>query len=116
MPVLRYVVGAGEYVRPAAEGTLELILPSDEAEVGSDGPLDFTWLETAQAAVYRVDIYEGDRVVLSGLVPSGVAIYRAPPGVQQRLASGSLRWRVVALDIQGQEIRVSPWRNLKRRS
>jgi hypothetical protein len=35
--------------------------------------------------------------------------------VQQRVAAGTLRWRVVALDIQGQEIRVSAWRILKPR-
>jgi hypothetical protein len=94
---------------------LELLLPANDVEIGPEGPLDFTWLETAQAAVYRVDVYDGDRVVLSGLVPSGLAIYRAPPWVQQRLAGGALRWRVVAMDINGQEIRVSPWRNLKPR-
>jgi hypothetical protein len=116
MPVLRYIVGAGSSVlRPATEGALGLLLPADDAEIALQGPLDFTWLETTQAAVYRIDIYDGDRVVLSGLVPAGIAIYRAPPWVQQRLAAGPLRWRVAALDIQGQEIGVSAWRNLKPR-
>jgi hypothetical protein len=116
MPVLRYIVGAGGRAAAATpEGGLELLLPVENAEVGPDAPLDFTWLETAQAAVYRLDVYDGDRVVLSGLIPSGIGTYRAPPWVPQRVASGSLRWRVVALDIQGQEIRVSAWRNLKPR-
>jgi hypothetical protein len=51
--------------------------------------------------------------VLAALVPSSITIYRAPPWVQHRVAGGTLRWRVVALDINGQEIGVSAWRMLK---
>jgi hypothetical protein len=116
MPVLRYIVGAGDALsRPATAGVLGLLLPVEDAEIGLQGSLDFTWVETTQAAVYRIDIYDGDRVVLSGLVPAGIATYRAPPWVQQRAAAGPLRWRVAALDIQGQETGVSAWRNLKPR-
>jgi hypothetical protein len=111
MPILRYLVGAGAPVPAAApEGTLALLLPEDGADIGRSGPLEFSWIEIAPAAVYRVDIYDGDRVVVAGLVPAGLAVYRAPPWVPQRLTEGTLRWRVAALDIRGQEIHVSPWR------
>jgi hypothetical protein len=93
---------------------LELLLPADNAEIGTQAPLDFTWLETTQAAVYRIDIYAGDRVVLSGLVPAGIAVYRARPWVRQRVAAGPLRWRVGS-GHSGQAIGVSAWRNLKPR-
>jgi hypothetical protein len=114
MPVVRYIVGAGAPPGVALRrGALELLLPADEATVGTDVPLDLSWLEHVQAAVYRVDIYESDRLVLSGLVPSGTAVYRMPPWVQHRVAGGALRWRVAALDVNGQEIGVSGWRLLK---
>jgi hypothetical protein len=114
MPVVRYIVGAG--ASPAAglgRGAPVLLLPADAIPIGLDAPLDFTWLGTTEAAVYRVDVHEADRLVLSGLVPAGVAIYRAPPWVQHRVAGGALRWRVAALDSSGKEIGVSAWRTLR---
>lgn len=117
MPVLRYIVGGGARDRDALqrESQLDVLLPPDSADLSSGQPLEFTWIEIAQAAVYRVEIYDGQEVVFSGLVPSGAGIYRAPPWVKDKIAGGELRWRIVALDVQGKEIRVSAWRSVRLR-
>jgi hypothetical protein len=41
-----------------------------------------------------------------------VAAYRPPPFLKERAGSGAIRWRVVALDVSGRELRASVWRRL----
>ena len=114
MPVLRYVVGgsAPEGATVSSTVDLELLLPSDNATARVKDPLELAWSEVTQGSVYRVDIQDATGAVLSALVPSGIGSYRAPPWVTERLTKGPLRWRVVALDIQGKEARASAWRTL----
>jgi hypothetical protein len=50
--------------------------------------------------------------VLSALVQRGIGSYRLPPFIKDRAPSGRLRWRVLAIDVTGREIRGSAWRRL----
>jgi hypothetical protein len=115
MPVLRYIVGGAPADGAQRAEDLQLLLPLDAAELAADQPLDFTWLETTQGAVYRVEIDDRQQVVHAALVPAGTGIYRAPPWLHERAGGKPLRWRVVALDVQGAEVRISAWRGLRLR-
>jgi hypothetical protein len=112
-PVLRYVVPG--HAEPIAQ-QLKLVHPLDGMVVSSKAPLDFTWQDIRQAAVYRVEIGDSLEGMFSGLVPSGRRSYRAPPWIGDRLAGRPLRWRVVALDTNGTEIESSNWRTLNVRA
>ncbi len=115
LPTIRYVVG-GERTAAIDGGTpndVRLLAPVDEAVVPSVG-LDLAWLELPQADVYRVEMADpSGQVVLSALVPNGVSAYRVPPFLKDRAPGGQLRWRVVAVDLTGRDIRSSAWRRLR---
>lgn len=96
-----------------APGDLRLLAPVDEAVVLS-GDLDLAWLELPQADVYRVEMADqAGQVLLSALVQRGVSAYRAPPFLKERAPGGQVRWRVVAIDVTGRELRSSVWRRLR---
>ncbi|MCC7177729.1 MAG: hypothetical protein IT177_04990 [Acidobacteria bacterium] len=115
LPTIRYVVG-GERTTTldgGAPGDLRLLAPVDEAVVLS-GDLDLAWLELPQADVYRVEMADqAGQVLLSALVQRGVSAYRAPPFLKERAPGGQVRWRVVAIDVTGRELRSSVWRRLR---
>lgn len=114
-PPSGYVVG-GERTTTldgGAPGDLRLLAPVDEAVVLS-GDLDLAWLELPQADVYRVEMADqAGQVLLSALVQRGVSAYRAPPFLKERAPGGQVRWRVVAIDVTGRELRSSVWRRLR---
>ncbi len=114
LPVLRYVVGGDlpGRVPQSSDREVALLLPDDNSEIVRERPIVFTWLENAQAAVYRIDIHDSRGVVLSALVPAGTGVYRPPPWVQEHLEREPIRWRVVELDVQGRESRMSDWRTV----
>jgi hypothetical protein len=113
LPPLRYIVGGGRSapVDGGAPEDLRLLAPADEAVVPLGG-IAFAWLDLPQADVYRVEVEADGRRILGALVPGGVAAYRPPPFLKERAGSGAIRWRVVALDVSGRELRASVWRRL----
>jgi hypothetical protein len=115
LPVLRYVVGAGSGDFPSAQrgDELTLLLPRDAAVVSRDSALTVSWLEERRAALYRVDFETDDGVsVLSAVAAAGALSYQAPSFLLERASGKPLRWRVVALDFSGGEMRRSRWRRL----
>jgi len=114
LPALRYVVG-GDRSMPLDGGApddLRLLAPAEGA-VAAAGAIELSWLELPQADVYRVEVEDasGNRV-LSALVQRGIGTYRLPPFIRDRAPGGQLRWRVMAIDVTGREIRGSAWRRL----
>lgn len=114
LPALRYIVG-GDRSRAFDGGTpddLRLLAPPDDAVVAV-ARAELAWLDLPQADVYRVEVEEvGGARVLSALVQRGIGSYRLPPFMKERAPSGRLRWRVLAIDVTGREIRASGWRHL----
>jgi hypothetical protein len=115
MPVLRYVVGAGESgleatVSPRA---LRLLLPRANAQVSADSSFEVSWIEEWRAGWYRVEFETaGGTPVLDAVVRPGVGAYRAPSFLAARAASQPIRWRVLQFDPLGTEVKRSPWRPL----
>lgn len=111
LPPLRYFVGSG--VDSNAVGNVTLILPVEGAVRSLDRPVDFSWTEIEQAAFYRIELQsmKGDPIISAMLLP-GVASYRAPSWLKEKVADG-LQWRVVALDQTGATLNETPWRKLK---
>ncbi len=114
LPALRYVVGGARTVGgDAAPGDLRPLSPAEGAVVAAAGT-DLAWLDLPQADVYRVEFEDaGHRPVFSALVPRGIGAYRLPPVLRERAPDGDIRWRVVAVDAAGREIRNSAWRRLR---
>ncbi len=116
MPVLRYYVGSPEHLaaldrRAATEPSAFSPVPGAVIE----GPLAFTWVDVAGAALYRVEVQEQDAEVLAALVKPGVSRYDSPPWFVQAQRGKTLRWRVLALDARGNALGHSGWRALELR-
>jgi hypothetical protein len=115
LPVLRYVVGAGESAAPdAAEGSvLRQLLPRADAPLEPGKSATFSWLPVVGAAFYRVEIQRADgEPVHAAIVERGTLTYLAPPWLAERAGGVALRWRVAALDARGGERSASLWRAL----
>lgn len=115
MPALRYIVG-GDRSAPidgGAPGDLLVLAPSEGAvRPASDAVV--AWVDLPQADVYRVELEDVNRQrVFSALVQRGIGAYRLPPFVKDRVAGGTVRWRVVAVDVSGREVRSSTWHHLR---
>jgi len=114
LPVLRYYVGAA----PTAGG-FALLLPADGARLAVDQPIDLSWEQHASCVLYRVDVAKADggagggEVVFRAALQQGIGSYRAPSWLRERVAGGRLRWRVVALGPEEDELAATPWRHLE---
>jgi hypothetical protein len=112
LPPLRYFVGGGPNVQLTSE--LTLLWPVENGEHLRSVPVDFSWTEIEQAAFYRVEVGDGQgRAIFSALVLSGTRTYRAPAWLKDRVGDGNVRWRVMALDQNGNSIGETPWRTLR---
>ncbi len=111
MPVLRYVVGAS--IGAVGAGPV-LLLPADAAEV--EGAPAFAWADPPAAALLRLEVQaDADgrpAEVLSAFVRPGTGRYDAPPWFTDAQRGRTLRWRVVALDLEGRAVGASAWRAL----
>jgi hypothetical protein len=109
LPTLRYFVGAGS--RPAI---ITLFRPTDNSSIPADVPVDFVWQENKAPQLVRLEIINAqDQEILSALLSPGVGFYRAPSWLRDRAAGGTLRWRVVTMEPDGQSGQVTPWRVLQ---
>lgn len=116
MPVLQYVVTRGggselaERTGPAEVAPLE---PIEGATARPGEPVAFRWQADAQASYYRLEVMDSEGLsILSAVLPAGVLDYRSPPWLAERAPAGAVRWRVVAIDLGGDPIRGTDWREL----
>jgi hypothetical protein len=116
MPVLRYVVGAGESGLEAAtsQRALRLLLPRTGAHVSADSSFDVSWVDERYAGWYRVEFETADGSPLfDAIVRPGLAQYRAPSFLGGRSNGNPIRWRVTAFDALGAELTRSGWRRVE---
>jgi hypothetical protein len=92
---------------------LSAIQPIDGDTLSLTQPVDFSWTEMPQAALYRlrVESAEGD-VPLRAVVPAGLNSYRAPPWLTEAPSTAPFRWRIEALDFEGHLVGQTPWYRL----
>ncbi len=110
IPPLRYFVGGT--TRPAP-GRMNLLQPDEGASVAPGTSIGFSWTDTPQATLYRLEIEDADgRTVHSALLPARMAGYQTPPYLADA-AVGDLRWRVIALAAGGKPLVQTPWRVLR---
>lgn len=110
MPVLRYFVGSVPTDLRLAPG-LALLAPAPDATLPAGSPLQFSWSLAAGALVYRLEIADADGGPLhAALLQQGIGSYGAPSWLRERVPAGAIRWRVVALGAEGEEIGATPWR------
>jgi hypothetical protein len=112
MPVLRYVVGS---TAPAAvhAGGVTLLTPDETTSVPAAGQLDLTWRDNPGAVLYRVEMESRTgEMVGAAIVQPGTGVYRVPPFIKEKVTDKHIRWRVVALDMQGRAIGASVWRSV----
>ncbi len=108
LPVLRYYVGS-----VPAPGVFVPLLPADNAPLAADQPLDFTWELRDSVVLYRIDFNDSaDQPLFTAVVQQGIGTYRAPSWLRQRVADRKLRWRVVALGPDGEEVASTAWRQV----
>ncbi|HLF84361.1 MAG TPA: hypothetical protein VI837_09325, partial [Blastocatellia bacterium] len=94
-------------------GKLALLLPSENDARLLDKPIDFSWAEGEQAALYRLEVTDAQsKPIFGAVVLRGVGVYRAPSWLKDKIGDGKLSWRVVALDLDGKQIAVTEWRAL----
>ena len=114
IPPFRYYVGNSKSeLLTDKEGKLQLLLPAANATLPADKPVDFSWVGVGQAAIYRLEAKNSQgELVLSALLQAGLASYRAPTWLKDKLPDGKLRWRISAFNFAGKEILSSDWRIL----
>ena len=116
LPALRYFVGTGERSSAVAprSGALAQLLPLDRASLPAEKPVEFSWAELEEAALYRLEVQDAQgRPVLAVVLPPRIGVYRAPPWLKDKLAGGNLRWRIIAMDRQRGQVGETPWRSLR---
>ena len=117
MPVLRYVVGAGDDGAIAASETaspIRLLTPGEGATIAPDSAVRLRWSGVWGAAGYRVELVtERGDVLLDALLGPRTTHYDPPPLVRSAAGARRVRWRIWALDLAGAVIRRSAWRSLQ---
>jgi hypothetical protein len=117
MPVLRYVVGAGEVgalTASEAASPIRLLTPVDGAMVGADSTSRVRWSGVWGAAGYRIEfVAPRGGLLLDALVGATTTRYDAPPLLVAAAGTQLVRWRVSALDIAGAVVRRSAWRSMQ---
>jgi hypothetical protein len=101
-------------LREASAAKLQLMLPQDEYAWNTGAPLNFSWVDVPNATLYRLEVEADGKSILSALVKPGVSQYAAPPWLAER-AGKPLRWRVIALNQQGEIVARSDWRSIQMR-
>lgn len=118
MPVLRYYVGNRDELRAlqanlAGQTTdLMLMLPQDMASRVAGQPVNFSWVDVEAADLYRLEVETADAPLFSAMIKPGISSYTLPPFV--RTSPGErLRWRVSAMNLRGDTVASSSWRQLQ---
>ena len=114
MPMLRYYIGGnGMHRAVPAPGVLSAIQPIDGDTLGLNQPMNFSWTEMPQAALYRLHVESADgETQLRAVVPASLNSYRAPPWLTETPSEAPFRWRIEALDFDGDLVGQTPWYRL----
>ena len=111
MPALHYFVSSSA---GAPAGAISQLAPVDNKSFSPGEQIDFAWADTPNAVVFKLQIETSDaKPVFSALLPAGAGTYRAPSWLRERAGAANLRWRVSAIDGDGQSIGESSWRSLR---
>jgi hypothetical protein len=114
LPVLRYYIGSGGSISTAEQAGLTLLSPANNEVLQVNRNAEFRWNEIEGIAFYRVELASAQgQSFLQAIVLPGVGFYRAPSWLKENIAQGSLRWRVVALDLAGNPLSETAWRSLR---
>jgi hypothetical protein len=116
LPVLRYYVANGSTtVQPTTLTSADLLLlgPEDQATLGTDKAVDFTWSLVVNAVMYRFEVEGPSTPVISAILPAGVGSYRAPSWFKDKVGNTVVRWRVIAFDQQSNQVGYTEWRALR---
>ncbi len=115
MPVLRYYVGSSKDLKSLeqalAQQKLALMLPVDDSIISSTDPVNLSWVDVTEADFYKLEVEPAGRPVFSAIVQPGISSYTLPPFVKAG-DDGKLRWRVSAMNAQGDFIARSSWRTI----
>jgi hypothetical protein len=111
IPVLRYFVGGGQ---PGGAIALRLLSPAQNTPAVFGQPIDFSWTQAPDAALYQLEIADqSGKLILSALTQPLTLNYRAPSWLREAAAGADLQWRVSTLDQTGAKTAETPWRRLQ---
>jgi hypothetical protein len=110
LPPLRYYVGSATSPGLASfAGGLALVYPAEGSTLEPSAD-KLVWTEAPGAALSQVEVMDsGGAVVVAALLRAGDATYRLPPFVAAQASQGPLRWRVLALDLEGRQLAATDW-------
>lgn len=114
LPPLRYYVSSsGTVIGAEGSGRLQLLEPPSNALAALGTALTFTWDEGVEAPYNRIDVEDASETpIVSAILPRGIRRYEAPSWFREKATPGRLRWRVVALNPDGEVMGSTPWRPL----
>ena len=99
MPALKFFVGGGD--KRIWENTA-LLLPNEKTVLTAKQPIIFSWRELPNVAAYRLEILEtNEEPIFFAILPSTQNVYHAPSWFVEKFGAKTLRWRVTAIDEQG---------------
>ncbi|MEK6570960.1 MAG: hypothetical protein AABZ61_06290, partial [Bacteroidota bacterium] len=112
IPPLRYFVGGAPHLRVNA---INLLSPEDMTTATPELPIDFSWMEIREGALYRVVVIDPlNAILLAALLRPGVGAYRLPPWIWTKTDARHVSWSVEALDDNGDVLSKSEWRTVLR--
>jgi len=116
MPVLRYYVGTGGEAHVDQFDAIDYQLsPADQTAVSESQSVLFTWPAVANTKYYRLTIENAAGAEIhSALLLRDTRTYRAPSWLMREAGGDLLRWRVVAVDLNGGKLNETPVRTLRR--
>lgn len=115
IPPLRYYVGNTPAGMAAANtGNLRQLYPLPDAELVPGQPFDFSWTDIPGAALYQLEVEQGNGASLfKAWLQPGVFAYRAPGWITGQAHSEILQWRVTAIDFNHKLIGRTAWRKMR---
>jgi hypothetical protein len=116
MPVLRYYVGTGGEVHVDQFNAVDhQLAPADQTAVSEKHSILFTWPTVPNTKYYRLIVENAAGLeIFSAVLLRDTRSYRAPSWLIRDAGSDLLRWRVLALDVNGERLRETPIRILRR--
>lgn len=96
LPVLRYFVTQDKR-------QLNLIQPDEGAKLSNQQPIQFKWQGVDGANAYKLEVKQGEDVVLSAILRANQTSYTAPPWLREKTQQ-PLQWQVQALKEDGTTI------------
>ncbi len=112
IPPLRYFVGGAPDLRV---NTINLLSPVDRVTATPGLPIDLSWMEIREGALYRVVVIDAsNEIVVSALLRPGVGAYRLSPWIWTKTDARHVLWSVEALNDLGDVVSKSEWRTVFR--